>query len=143
MDLLALSIIFAYNMKKYLYTFVSLITFVLFSQSVTAGDPLSRDDLKWAIIPGSSNDVLTASTAGETGTNFLDQILGFVRDSIFTLLVLIAIGMFLFIGWRLIVARWNPEEFKKALQSFIYAAVWIFLVAFAYAIVRLVAGLDI
>jgi len=130
-------------MKKYLYTFVSLITFVLFSQSVTAGDPLSRDDLKWAIIPGSSNDVLTASTAGETGTNFLDQILGFVRDSIFTLLVLIAIGMFLFIGWRLIVARWNPEEFKKALKSFVYAIVGIFVVSVAWAIVRLVSGIEI
>jgi len=38
-------------------------------------------------------------------------------------MALLAIGMFLFIGGRLVVARWNPEEFKKALQSFIYAAV--------------------
>lgn len=38
-------------------------------------------------------------------------------------MAVIAIGMFLFIGGRLIMARGNPEEFKKAIKSFIYAAI--------------------
>ena len=58
-------------------------------------------------------------------------------------MAVIAIGMFLFIGGRLVVARWNPEEMSKAIKSFIYAAVWIFLVAFAWALVKIIAGLQI
>jgi hypothetical protein len=37
--------------------------------------------------------------------------------------MLIALGVFLFIGIRLAVARGNPEEFKKALIHFVYAVV--------------------
>jgi hypothetical protein len=42
-----------------------------------------------------------------------------------------------------VVARGNPEEFKKALMSFVYAAVGLFVVAFAWALVRLVAGINL
>lgn len=108
-----------------------------------ASDPLSQDDLKTAIIPNSSNNVLSAGTSSETGESFLDALFMFARDSIFWLLAVIAIGMFLFIWWRLVIARWNPEEFKKALKSFIYAAIGIFVVAAAWAMVRLIAWLDI
>jgi hypothetical protein len=59
------------------------------------------------------------------------------------LLMLIALGVFLFIGIRLSVARWNPEEFKKAMMQFVYAVVWIFIVFVAWAAVKLVAGLNI
>jgi hypothetical protein len=41
------------------------------------------------------------------------------------------------------MARGNPEEFKKALSSFVYAAIGIFVVAAAWAIVKLVAGINI
>lgn len=40
------------------------------------------------------------------------------------------------------MARGNPEELKKALTSFIYAAIGIFTVALAWALVRIIAGLD-
>jgi hypothetical protein len=66
-----------------------------------------------------------------------------VRDGIFALMAVLAIGMFLFIGGRLIMARWNPEQFKKAMMSFVYAAIGIFVVAAAWAIVRLIAGINI
>lgn len=122
------------------------IFFILFSYSVSVlqsfavDSEMSQDDLRNAIIPNSGRAVLTSAESGE---NLLDYLLGFARDSMFALMAVIAIGMFLFIGGRLVVARGNPEEFKKALQSFIYAAVGIFVVAFAWAIVRLVAGLQI
>lgn len=92
---------------------------------------------------------ITPPTAGvignsaSSGWSYLDAILFFARDTIFNLMAVIAIGMFLFVGWKLIVARWNPEEFKKALQSFIYIVVGIFVVSFAWAAVKLIAGLDI
>lgn len=101
---------------------------------------MSEEELKEAIIPNSGRAVLTSSESWE---GLFDYVLWFARDSIFALMALIAIGMFLYIWWRLVIARGNPEEFKKALQSFIYAAVGIFVVAFAWAIVRLVAGLQI
>jgi len=66
----------------------------------------SSDDLKNAVIPtGLANGVLREETGNESGTSFLDALLGFIRDSLFDILVLVAIGMFLFIGARLVIAR--------------------------------------
>ena len=73
----------------------------------------------------------------------VDGALGFVKDSIFDILGLIAIWMFLIIGMRLVIARGNPEEFKKALLSAVYAVVWIAVVALAYAVVVLVSGVTL
>lgn len=115
----------------------------LLSVSVYGADSLERDDLQNAIIPSTANDVLSSGTAGETWESFLDAVLAFARDSLFTLLVLIAIGMFLFIGGRLVVARGNPEEFKKAMKSLVYAVVGIIVVALAWALVRLISGIDL
>lgn len=123
------------------YIFFILFSYsVSFLQSFAVDSEMSQDDLRNAIIPNSGRAVLTSAESGE---NLLDYLLSFARDSMFALMAVIAIGMFLFIGGRLVVARGNPEEFKKALQSFIYAAVGIFVVAFAWAIVRLIAGLQI
>lgn len=97
---------------------------------------LNKDD----IVPYNSTSVLTS---GSTGTSLLDVVLDFLRDSVFALMAVVAIGMFLFIGGRLIAAQWNPEEFSKAMKSFVYAAVWIFMVAFAWAVVKIVAGIDL
>jgi len=67
----------------------------------------------------------------------------YIKDSIFWLLALIAIAVFLFIWARLVIARWNPEEFKKALMQFIYAIVWLFIVAFAWAAVKIISNLNL
>jgi|GEM_PF-1343934 len=53
----------------------------------------------------------------------IDTLLAFVRDSIFSLLALLAIGMFIFIGARLFMARGNQEEFKKAMNMFLYTII--------------------
>lgn len=129
-------------MKQLFYIALSFYSF-LFSARVFAADSLSKDDLKTAIIPDSANDILSWDAAGATWEWFLDMLLGFIRDSIFTLLVLIAIGMFLFIGGRLVMARWNPEEFKKAMKSLVYAVIGILFVSLAWAVVRLISGIDI
>lgn len=129
-------------MKKLFYSIISIFS-LLFTLRVFAADSLSQDDLKSAIIPSNANDVLSSGSAWETGEWFLDMALWFVRDSIFTLLVLIAIGMFLFIWGRLVMAKWNPEEFKKAMKSLVYAVVGILFVSLAWALVRLISGIDI
>lgn len=125
-------------MKKLFLMFICFISSFYTLETFAA---LDGDAIKDAIIPQPS----TVTVSGESldGQWFLDYVLDFARDSIFALMALIAIGMFLFIWWRLIIARWNPEEFKKAMLSFVYAAIGIFVVAAAWAIVRLVAGIDI
>ena len=95
---------------------------------------------KWILPTTSTNRVIDGDTwAGD----ILDNVLAYVRDSIFGLLAMIAIWVFLYIGFKLIIARWNPEEFKKTLNTLIYAVIGIFIVSFAFAAVRLVAGLNI
>jgi uncharacterized membrane protein YczE len=73
----------------------------------------------------------------------LDAVFKFAKDSISGLLMLIAIGVFLYIGIKLATARGNPEEFKKAWMQFIYAVIGIFIVSAAWAIVKLVAGINL
>lgn len=72
-----------------------------------------------------------------------DTIIIFVKDSIFWLLMVISVGVFLYIWARLALARWNPEEFKKALQAFIYSIVWLMVVFLSWALVKLVVWIDI
>ncbi len=117
-------------MKKTLYTFLGSIL----SLDYIGVSAFSKDD----IIPTEN----TAINATEDGTGLLDAVLLYIKDSIFALMALIAIGVFLYIWGKLVVARGNPEEFKKALMSFLYAVIGIFIVAFAWAAVRLVAGLN-
>lgn len=118
-------------------------TCLVFLSTISSTFALSSDELKTVIIPPSGNGILSSTTDARSWEWFLDAILIFVKDSVFALIVVVAIGVFLFIWGRLIVARGNPEEFKKALQSFIYAAIGIFVVAAAWAMVRLIAWLDI
>jgi len=58
----------------------------------------------------------------------LDTLLAFARDSIFSLLALLAIALFIYIGAKLIMARGNQEEFKKAMQMFLYTIIGLFIV---------------
>ena len=97
-------------------------------------------NLQEDIIPTSSTETVLGWT---WWANILDDLLAYVRDSIFGLLAMIAIWVFLYIGFKLVIARWNPEEFKKTLNMLIYAVIGIFIVSFAFAAVRLVAGLNI
>jgi len=107
---------------------------------VSAADPLTQDEMRSWITPAGSNSVITSTATWES---LLDAVLEFIKDGMFRLLALIAIGMFLYIWWRLLMARWNPEEFKKAMLSFLYAWIWLFVVAAAWAVVRFIAWIDI
>jgi len=69
-------------------------------------------------------------------------LIDYIKESIFWLLALIAIWVFIFIGAKLVIARWNPEEFKKAIMQFIYAIVWLAIVAISWAAVKLVSSLN-
>lgn len=116
---------------KYIFSFI-----VVFLMTYSSTFALSKED----IIPTTSGQIISSTAEG---TSLLDYMLAYARDTIFALLALIAIGMFLYIGGRLVVARGNPEEFSKALKSFVYAGVGIFVVVFAWAAVRFIAGINL
>lgn len=77
-----------------------------------------------------------------TWLTLLDWVLRYSKNSVFDLLALLVIAVFIYIWWKLVVARWKPDEFKKALMNFVYAIVWIFLVSAAWAIVKVVTWLN-
>lgn len=127
-------------MFKKLFLFLTLflnIFFVCITNAATrqVWDSKVKDRLLWI----SENDVLASD--GD-GLYMLDTIFIWIKDSLTWLLVLIAIWAFLFIWIRLAFARWNPEEFKKSMMQLTYAIVWLFIVSFAWAAVKLVAWLN-
>lgn len=94
-----------------------------------------KDSLLWI----TENDVLPAD---DNWLSVLDSIFIWVKDSLTWLLFVAAVWVFLFIWIRVVMARWNPEEFKKSITQLIYAIVWIFLISLAWAAVTLVAWLN-
>ncbi len=125
---------------KYLSSLFLVIVTFLYQNTFADNNRYSSDELKNSMIPENSSSVVNTSATWE---DLVDFILAFIRDSIFWLLALIAIGMFIYIGAKLIMARGNQEEFTKALKSLAYAAVGIILVSFAWVIVRLIAGIQL
>ncbi len=72
----------------------------------------------------------------------LNQIFIYVKNFMFAVLGLIAIWVFLYFWFKLISARWNEEEFKKALMWFVYAIIWLAIIPLAWWVVRLIVSLD-
>ncbi len=81
--------------------------------------------------------------AGSWNLWILDTIINFFQDSISNLILLIALWVFIYIWINLVIAKWNPEDFKKYMLQFVYAAIWFFIVSAAWAIVKIVAWLNI
>lgn len=76
-------------------------------------------------------------------TSQFDKILNFIKESIFWLLALIAIGMFLYVWFNLVKAEWNPEELKKAFMTLIHVIIWLFIVAASWAIITMISSFTI
>ena len=73
----------------------------------------------------------------------LTDVFVYIKDSVFSLLALIVIGTFLYIGYKIIMARWKPEEFKKAMLSLVYVVIWLVIVSLAWVIVKFIVGLNV
>jgi hypothetical protein len=96
-----------------------------------------KEAVKDAMIPEN-----TLVIEHKSGRWLLFSIFEYIRDSIFGLLALITITVFIYIWARLLMARWNPEEFKKVLMHFIYAIVWLVIIALSWWIIRMVSSLN-
>lgn len=93
-----------------------------------------------AILPTSTGSI--AWWDNINGDEIIIDTLSYVKDTIFGVLALIAIWVFLYLWYKLVVAKWNEEEFKKALLSFVYAVVGIVLVSLAWALVSFVSWIK-
>lgn len=100
------------------------------------------ESFKDSIIPKVDSISGAVDTTASWGLDLIDKVFMFIKDSIFGLLALIAIGLFIYIWWRFIKADWNPEEMKKAFLHFVHIVIGLFIVAASFAIVKIVAGLN-
>lgn len=89
-----------------------------------------------------SNPVLSQATGLAADDSALMDVFAYIRDFIFDLVWIAAIGVFLYFGFKMISAQWNPEELKKVLIGFLYAVIWLAIIPLSWALVRLVSSLD-
>jgi hypothetical protein len=73
---------------------------------------------------------------------WLWSIFDFFRDTIFSLILIITLSIFLYIWAKLIMARWKPEEFKNALMWFVYAVVWVVTMSFSRALIKFASWMS-
>ncbi len=114
-------------MKKIIFVFCA----YFFSLSAYAGD------LRDKMLPNNNTVWVDAEW-----TWVLNQIFIYVKNFLFAILWLIAIGVFLYFWFKLISSRGNEEEFKKALMWFVYAIIWLAIIPLAWWVVRLISSLN-
>lgn len=130
---------------KIFIKFLVIISFslVLFS-FVDAREVWEPSIKNWLIWISEDNIITwTWNLKEEDWITVISWIVKWIKDTLTWFLVLVAVWAFLYIGIKLSVARWNPEEFKKAWMHLIYAIIWVFVISAAWAVVKLVAWINI
>ena len=67
----------------------------------------------------------------------------YVKNIIFDILWIIVVWVFLYIWYKILASRWNPEEFKKAFKMFIYTIIGLVIISLAWVLVIFISGLKI
>ncbi|MCP4523372.1 MAG: hypothetical protein GY828_04070 [Candidatus Gracilibacteria bacterium] len=127
-------------MKKILIHISAIFVGLFTTAIVKAGENIQE-----GMLPGSKDTtgVVVNRLDGADGEDQVTSLLSWVRDTIDGLLPIAAVGVLIFVGIRLGLARGNAEEFKKAWQQFLYVIVGVFIIGFAWGAVKLVSGLNI
>lgn len=84
-----------------------------------------------------------ASASANTDVTFRGNFLVSAQNLLFSVVAIVTVGVFVYLGFKLVSARGNEEEFKKAWVAFTYAVVGLALIPAAYAIVRIISGFNI
>lgn len=74
----------------------------------------------------------------EEWTWILTKIVEFARWSIFNLLWVVVVWVLLYIWFKLVIWRWTPDIFKKAIMWLVYLVVWIILIFSAWAMIKII-----
>jgi len=75
--------------------------------------------------------------------NWIEELFKYTKNTIFEVLALIVIWVFLYIWYKIVISRWNPEEFKKAFMMLIYTVLWMLFIALSWVIIIFISGLKI
>lgn len=121
------------DMKKLAAWFKTMLGLSVFA--LTQVLAVSKD----AMLVDGGNSSANASTDVTFKGNFLTT----AQNLMFSVMAIVTVGVFVFLGVKLVMARGNEEEFKKAWVALSYAVVGLALIPAAYAIVRIVTGLNI
>jgi len=120
----------------YLFFFANYINYV-FAGNINAENKEVRDKmLEWI-----NSDIVIEWV--DNWKEWVISMFTYARDIIFSLLALIIIWTFLFVGYKIIMSRWNPEEFKKAIALFVYAIIGLLIISLSWVIVMFISGLNI
>ena len=84
-----------------------------------------------------------AAITSDIWKKWISEIFVYTKSTIFDILALIVIWTFLFIGYKIVMARWKPEEFKKAFLMLIYAVLGLLFVSLSWVIVVFISGLKL
>ena len=72
----------------------------------------------------------------------LMKIVKFARESIFNLLWVIVVWVLLYIWFKLIIWKWTPDIFKKAMMGFVYLIIWVVIIYTAWAMVKIILWVN-
>ncbi len=123
-------------MKKIIYT---LFYFLFFSNFVFADDSIKTKLLNWV----SKNGTVITNVANTNWKKSINSLFVYWKETIFWVLALIVIWVFLYLWFKIIMARWKPEEFKKAFIMLIYAIIWLLIVSLSWVLVTFITSLKI
>ena len=84
----------------------------------------------------------TIIDSSKYGWDVFDNVFEFIRDSFFALIFVVALWVFIYTWAKLVIARWSQDELKKAMMAFIYTAVWLVVVVFSWAIVKIASSIN-
>ncbi len=129
-------------MKKIIFIYILAIIWFSFYIDINAENTVWDKSTMNALLDITWENNIVESENTDWFDMLTDLIIWF-KNSLTWLMQLIAVWAFLFVWIRIAVARWNPEEFKKALKHMIYVIVWIFIVSIAWALVALVAWINL
>ncbi len=130
--------------KKIIYSVLTIIFTIINSISVfwATREVWSNTIVDW-ITWWIAWETVIANVSGTDWISILWSIFKWFKWELFSVVMIIALWAFVFIGIRLASARWNPEEFKKAMLHFVYSIVWIFFIFMAWWLVKLVSSLSL
>jgi hypothetical protein len=84
-----------------------------------------------------------ASASAASDVTFRGNFLTSAQNLLFSFVAIVTVGVFVYLGFKLVSARGNEEEFKKTWVAISYAVVGLALIPAAYAIVRIMSGFNI
>jgi hypothetical protein len=133
-------------MKKIILLFIILLSFSFSWNSIVywepAGSNTETDNLETKLTTVTNPNWILNSSSGAT-LGGKAGLFAWAKNQIVLVVEVLAVWVFIFIGIRFVMARWNPEEFKKAWLHFVYAIIWVFFIFMAWWAVKLVSSIRI